>query len=146
MTKNKTISNRVIILDSCQICELYNSHWYGGQYQDIQTAHRSWYRLMEMILSGDVGQFVGFMIPWKITVHLHCGCQFLVFNAISTIVTYMLGNIRIYKLPLGPSTDLETDISLAFGSDNIISISLYHDLWAVCISWYCPPYQWLLYN
>jgi glutamine synthetase len=47
--------------------------------------------------------------------------------AINTIVTDIKGNIRIYKLPLGPSTDLETDISLAFGSDNIISISLYHD-------------------
>jgi hypothetical protein len=89
----------------------------------------------------DVGQFVGFMIPWKITVHLHCVCQILVFNAINTIVTDMKGNIRIYKLPLGPSTDLETDISLAFGSDNIISISLYHDPWAVCIIYLLTGYE-----
>jgi hypothetical protein len=89
----------------------------------------------------DVGQFLGFMIPWKITVHLHCVCQILVFNAINTIVTDMKGNIRIYKLPLGPSTDLETDISLAFGSDNIISISLYHDPWAVCIIYLLTGYE-----
>ena len=89
----------------------------------------------------DVGQFVGFMIPWKITVHLHCVCQILVFNAINTIVTDMKGNIRIYKLPLGPSTDLETHISLAFGSDNIISISLYHDPWAVCIIYLLTGYE-----
>jgi hypothetical protein len=28
----------------------YNSYWYGGQYQDIQTAQGSWYGLVEMIL------------------------------------------------------------------------------------------------
>jgi hypothetical protein len=89
----------------------------------------------------DVGQFVGFMIPWKITVHLHCVFQILVFNAINTIVTDMKDNIRIYKLPLGPSTDLETHISLAFGSDNIISISLYHDPWAVCIIYLLTGYE-----
>ena len=73
--------------------------------------------------------------------HLYCMCQILVFNAINTIVTDMEGNISIYKLPLGPSTDLETDISLAFGSDNIISISLYHDPWAVCIIYLLTGYE-----
>ena len=68
-------------------------------------------------------------------------CQILVFNAINTIVTDIKGNIRIYKLPLGPSTDLETDISLALGSDNIISISLYHDPWAVCIIYLLTGYE-----
>jgi hypothetical protein len=48
-------------------------------------------------------------------------CQILVFNAINTIVTDMEGNIRIDRLPLGSGTDYEIDISLAYGSGNIIS-------------------------
>jgi hypothetical protein len=74
-------------------------------------------------------------------VHLHCVIQILVFNGIKTIVTDMKDNIRLYKLPLGPSTDLETHISLAFGSDNIISISLYHDPWAVCLIYLLTGYE-----
>jgi hypothetical protein len=54
------------------------------------------------------------------SVHLYYVCQILVFNAINTIVTDMEGNIRIDRLPLGPATDRETDISLASGSCNII--------------------------
>ena len=46
---------------------------------------------------------------------------------INIMVTDMVGNIRIYRLPLG--------------GDKIFSTGLYHDSWAVCISWYCPPYQ-----
>jgi len=30
------------------------------------------------------------------------------------------------------------------GEGNIISTGPYHDPMAVCLSWYCPPYQWLL--
>jgi hypothetical protein len=69
----------------------------------------------------------------KISVHLYCVCQSLVFNVINTVVTdiYIEGNIRIDRLPLGPGTDCETDISTG----------PYHDPWAVCISWYYPPYQ-----
>jgi hypothetical protein len=55
-------------------------------------------------------------------------CQILVFNAINTISTDMEGNIRIDRLPLCSGTDRETDISLASGSGNIISIGPYHDL------------------
>ena len=33
---------------------LYNSYWYGGQYQDIQTSQVSWYRSVE-ILSPEPG-------------------------------------------------------------------------------------------
>ena len=29
---------------------LYNSNWYGGQYQDIQTALGSWYGPVEMFV------------------------------------------------------------------------------------------------
>jgi hypothetical protein len=31
-------------------------------------------------------------------------------------------------------------------SGNIIFTGPYHDPWAVCISWYCHPCQWLLYK
>jgi hypothetical protein len=55
-------------------------------------------------------------------------CQILVFNAINTIATDMEGNIRIDRLPLCSGTDRETDISLASGSGNIISIGRYDDL------------------
>ena len=54
-------------------------------------------------------------------------------NKHNIIVTDMECNIRINRLPLG-HTNRETDISLASGSGNIISTSLYHDPWAVCIS------------
>ena len=56
----------------------------------------------------------------------------MVFSAINTIVTDMEGIMRIDRLPLGHGKDHETDISL--DTDNIISISSYHDPWAVCIS------------
>ena len=52
-------------------------------------------------------------------------CQTLVFNAINTIATDIECNIRIDRLPLGRGTDL--------GS--------WYGPWAVCISYYCPPYQ-----
>jgi hypothetical protein len=39
----------------------------------------------------------------------------------------MEGNMRIERLPLGPGTDHETDISLASGSGNIFSTCPYHD-------------------
>jgi len=81
-----------------------------------------------------------FLIPWKISVHLYCVCQILV-NVINTIVSDMEGNIRIDRLPFGHGMDRETDNSLAYGSGNIISNAPYHDSWAVCISWYCPPCQ-----
>ena len=61
-------------------------------------------------------------------------CQILDFNAISTIVTDMEGNIRIDRLPLGSGTDHETDISLAYDSGNIISTGTYHDTLAIGIS------------
>ena len=77
----------------------------------------------------------------KNSVHLYIVCQILVLNVVNTIVTYMEGNIRKDRLPLGHGTDRETDISLTSDSGNIISTGLYHDPWAVCISWYCPPYQ-----
>jgi len=56
----------------------------------------------------------------------------------------MESNIRIDRLPKGRGTDRETDISLASGSDNIISAGSYHDPRAVCLSWFLPPYQYLL--
>ena len=64
-----------------------------------------------------------------------------VFNSINTIVADIEDNIRIYRLPSGRGTDHEIYISLASGSGNIIFTGPYHERWAVCISWYCPPYQ-----
>jgi hypothetical protein len=37
---------------------LYNSNWYGGQYQDIQTALGSWYGPVEMFRTTTQGQSV----------------------------------------------------------------------------------------
>ena len=37
---------------------LYNSNWYGGQYQDMQTALGSWYEPVEMLRTTTQGQSV----------------------------------------------------------------------------------------
>ena len=59
-------------------------------------------------------------------------CQILDFNAINTIVTDIECNIRIDRLPCVVVRNIST--------------GPYHDPRAVCISWYCPPYQLLLYS
>ena len=41
-------------------CNKHNSYWYGGQYQDIQTALGSWYGLVEMILASPPAQAISF--------------------------------------------------------------------------------------
>ena len=55
-----------------------------------------------------------------------------------TIITDMDGNIRIYGLP--------TDQWRLY-SRRRLKYQLhgpYHDPMAVCLSWYCPPYQYIL--
>jgi hypothetical protein len=37
---------------------LYNSNWYGGHYQDMQTALGSWYGPVEMLRTTTQGQSV----------------------------------------------------------------------------------------
>ena len=50
---------------------LYNSNWYGGQYQDIQTALGSWYGPVEMFRTTTQGS-LSILILHSISVTIVC--------------------------------------------------------------------------
>jgi hypothetical protein len=54
---------RISELTYYQTNYLYNSYWYGGQYQDIQTAQGLWYGPVEMILQ--------YHFHWSVPFPLH---------------------------------------------------------------------------
>jgi hypothetical protein len=108
--------------------------WLGCRYWPVQKPWIDWWYRSISAYKIAVPIRFRFLDSLKNFCALYCVCQILVFNAINTIVTDMEGNIRIERQPLGRGTDRETDISLDSGSGNIMST-------AICISWYCLPYQ-----
>ena len=70
---------RISELTYYQTNYLYNSDWYGGQYQDIQTAQGLWYGPVEMILqyhSHSISVTIVFIVLkssiWHILVQYKC--------------------------------------------------------------------------